>query len=271
MSKPQKTSTGRGQRTCGLVYGLPGIGKTRLMGSGSKSTLILHPPTDHVDSIPPDSEAEHVEVSDHAGLLEQFQALQQRADGYDHDVVVLDGITLMEEYGMDDVFQAAVDRNPHRAQFGWDKGEYGINRSRLTKWLRDMVGLSKSGQFDFWVTAHVMDWDDPVSGDSLWVPAFGSAKTNLSAKLCGYMNVVAYYGMSGKKGEENRTLLVDADGFIGKDQYDCFPKLKSGRHGFVNPTLSDVEAAIAKGRPAARTRKRRSGTTAKRRTRKTQS
>lgn len=251
-----------------LVYGLPGIGKTRLMGSSERKTLILHPPTDHVDSIPAGGNAEHIEMSDHREMLDAFQALHQKADGFDHEVVVLDGITLMEEYGMDDVFQAAVDRNPHRAEFGWDKGEYGINRSRLTKWIRDMVGLCKAGQFDFYMTAHVMNWEDPVTSEELWVPAFGSARTGLSAKLCGYMNIVAYYGMSGSKDEKQRTLLVDADGFIGKDQYDCFPKLKSGRHGFVNPTLSDVEAAIH-GQPT-RTRKRRTGsaTAAKRRTRR---
>jgi len=75
---------------------------------------------------------------------------------------------------------------------------------------------------------------------------------------------VAYMSATEKEDKERQeTLLVDAEGFVGKDQYRCFPKLKSGRHGFINPTMGDIEAVLKK-RAGARTRK----TASKRRTRR---
>lgn len=262
MNKPQSTATGRGRATCMCVYGMPGTGKTRLIGSSELPTLILHPPTDHIDSIPSSSSADHIELQDHNDMNDVFMELQQ--DGADYTKyregwVWLDGITLMEEYGMDDVFGAVIMKKPHRAEHGPDKGEYGVNRQRLQKWVRDMIGLSKAGQFNLGITAHPMMVEDPVTSEDIWVPQFGDTKGKLAFKLAGYMNIVAYYGTTAKKseGDLQRTLLTDPDGFIGKDQYDIFPKLKSGRHGFVNPTMRDVDEALAtKAKPSTRTRKR---------------
>lgn len=252
MIEPQPLRPGK--CVCLLVYALPGAGKTRLLGSAD-SALIIRPPTDHTDSIsPPAAGIEEVVVEDHNQISELYEWGQQGGFAK-YDWVGIDGITLLEEFGLDDVFQAAVDRKAERAEFGPDKGEYGINRSRLTKLLRDMVGLSKAGQFNLMVTAHVMEIYDHVKEQELWTPAFGSAKTTLSLKLCGYMNIVAYLQANEKEDEGRQEVLtVDAEGFVGKDQYNCFPALKSGRHGLVNPTMADVEAAIASKRKPARKR-----------------
>jgi hypothetical protein len=197
--------------------------------------------------------------------LKHFQWGQQGGYG-DFAWVWIDGLTLFEEIGMDDVFQAAIDRAPHRAEHGPDKGEYGVNRQRLSKWVRDMVGLSKAGMFNFGFTAHVMDYTDPVEDRELWVPQVGGYDGKMSMKMCGYTNILAYLSASEPKDKPRQELLVvDGDGFVGKDQYNCFPELKSGRHGFVNPSLTDVEAAITKARKPQRTRTRKGST--KRRTR----
>lgn len=262
MQTPQSTDTGRGQRACVCVYGLPGTGKTRLAGSSEKPTLLLHPPTDHVDSIPAGGNCDHIELQDHRDMTDAFQGLQQRGDEfkkYEDGWVWLDGITLMEEYGMDDVFGAVIQRKPHRAEHGPDKGEYGVNRQRLQKWVRDMIGLCKAGQFNLGITSHVMAVENPVTNEDIWVPQFGDTKGKLAFKLAGYMNIVAYYAAAEKDGKITRKLAVDQEGFIGKDQYNIFPRLKSGVHGIVNPTMSDVDELLAQvQKPATRTRKRRS-------------
>lgn len=243
-----------------LLYGLPGAGKTRLIGSGPK-TLILRPPTDHTDSIVLPADVDEIEVDDWAGMLEVFQAAQQ--GGFDkYEWFWLDSVTLMQEFGLDDVFQAAIDRQPARAQYGPDKGEYGINMSRLGKFVRDTVGLAKAGHFNFGMTAHVMELHDPVADEELWAPQVQGK--NMSHKFAGYMNIVAYLQ---KDDKGKRLLLTDAEGFVGKDQFDCFPALKSGRHGLVNPTMKDVDAAIkkARGNKPARKRAARSTTTTRKR------
>lgn len=236
------------------LYGLPGAGKTRLAGSSELPTLIIRPPTDHTDSIGAKRNVHEVVLHDWNEQLEHFQWGQQ--GGYkDYDWVWIDSVTLFEEIGMDDVFQAAIDRAPHRAEHGPDKGEYGVNRQRLGKWMRDMLGLCKAGQFNFGFTAHVMDYDDPVKDVTMWVPQVGGYDGKLSMKLCGYTNILAYLSANDEDDKPRKEVLtVDGEGFAGKDQYHCFPELASGRHGFTNPTLTDIEAAIQKARKPARKR-----------------
>lgn len=246
---------------CLLVYGLPGAGKTTLAGQ-CENGIIMRPPADSTGSIRhPAPGLREVIAEDHNHLAEALRKLQQRE--WECDWFWFDTISLWEDYGLDDVFDAAVLRKSSRAEFGPDKGEYGVNRSRMWTWLRNMVGLSKAGYFNFGITAHVMDWQNPVTGKTLWTPAFGSAKTTASSKLCAYMNIVAYLSKS-EKG--TRMLRIDDDGFVGKDEYDCFPEMKSGKHGFTNPTMEDIQAAIASvKKPAPRTRKKTTAQTARKR------
>jgi hypothetical protein len=263
--EPQPLQRGKG--VCILVYGVPGSGKTRFIGTGSK-TLIVRPPTDHTESIQDGADVEEIVVRDHGDLLEVFQGAQQGAYD-DFDWFWLDGVSAFEDHGLDDVFQAAIDRKPARADFGPDQGEYGINRSRIMTKLRDLVALSVAGKFNFGVTANVMQWYDPVAEEDIWIPMFGSVKNPLSPKLSGYMNIVAYLQVVKREEEEpQRALMVEADGFYGKDQFDCFPELKSGRHGMVDPTIPKLVSAMKKARrgekpkpsrkkPARRVKKRR--------------
>lgn len=262
--KPQKLQRAKNIAMC--IFGMPGAGKTRLLGSAN-SVLIVRPPTDHTDAIT-NPKAEELVAHDHSELLEIFQWGQQ--GGFDaYEWVGLDGISLLEDHGLDDVFQAAIDRKPDRAEYGPDKGEYGVNRHRLTKNLRDMVGLAKDGHFNFLVTANVMEWYDPVREEDIWMPAYGSKKTNLSLKMCGMMNIVAYMAAIEEEGKDRKEVLtIDSEGFAGKDQLNCFPKLKSGRHGFINPTMSDIEAAIKKARGSGGRKSPSKTTTNRRRSRR---
>lgn len=250
MTEPRPLSAA--STTCMLVYGIAGAGKTRMIGTGPK-TLILHPPTDHTESIEKPATVHEIVIPDHDELNATYKWGQQ--GGFKkYDWVWLDGISLMEDHGLDDVFAAAVARKSSRAEFGPDQGEYGINRTRLGTWVRNMVGLSKAGEFNFGVTANVMEVYDPVQEKDLWVPLFGSPKSTLHAKLCGYMNVVAYLAVVERDGKPTRrVLMTGARGFTGKDQYGAIDKM-------VDPTMPKVISAIKKARrptKAARTKRPR--------------
>lgn len=250
---PQSLS--RGKCVCMLLFGLPGVGKTRFIGTGD-STLIIRPPTDHTDSIELPANVEELVVRDWTDTFEVFQWGQQ--GGFKkYEWTWLDSISLFEDMGLDDVFADAVARKESRRAFGPDKGEYGINRSRLGKWIRDMVGLAEFGVTNFGVVANVMQWWDPVKQEDIWMPLVGSAQSSMAVKMCGYMNIVAYLQKAQVGQVQQRQLLVDAKGFAGKDQYNCFPELKSGRHGFTNPSMSDITEAIGAARKAGGSRPKR--------------
>lgn len=242
-----------------LVFGVAGSGKTRLIGTGSK-TLIIRPPTDSTASIEQPTDAIELVVHDHSELLETFQWLQQGRDADVYDWVWLDGISLFEDYGLDDVFQHVIDIKPSRAEHGPDKGEYGTNRQRIMKWVRDMVGLCETGQFNFGITAVPWNIYDPVREDDIWMPQVGPRDGSLSHKLCGYMNVVSYLRVIERKDKPTRRVLyTDRSGFAGKDQIT-----KGELNELVEPTMPKITAAFKDAR------KGQSGRRAKRPARKRQ-
>lgn len=262
--KPKAVARNQGVRM--MLYGLPGIGKTRLIASGPPC-LIIRPPTDSTDSIVLPSQAEEMVVEDWNQMLEVYQYLQQGEAKGKYKWVWLDTITLFQELGLDDIFDAAIARHPHRAEFGYDKGEYGVNMTRLGRWVRDMVGLANEDAFNFGMVAHVMEWHDPVQDQELWSPLI--AGKNMSPKMCGYCNIVAYYQETRRKGKPaQRLLLTDAEGFVGTDKLDAFPELKSGRHGFVDPSFDEVDAAIEAARKPSRPRTRKRPAARRKRTTK---
>ena len=239
--KPSKLERGKGIKL--MVFGVPGAGKTRFL-STTPRTLIIRPPTDSTHAIQETENVSEIVVRDWPDMWEVFEYLQQ--GGFEeHDWVWLDSISLFQDFGLDDVFSDAVDRKPSRKEYGPDKGEYGINMGRLAKWIRDMSGLCDTGAFNMGITAHPFEWYDPVREEDVWAP-FVQGK-NMSPKICGYMTIVAYLAEIKKKedsSETQRVLYSASEGFFGKDEFDCFPTLKSGKRGIVDPTMPKLLKAI---------------------------
>src|SRR4051812_14235093 len=97
------------------LYGIPGAGKTRIIGTGPK-TLIVRPPTDHTESIRGGDAHEKV-VRDWDDLYEVYEYL--RHGGHEEwDWVWLDSISLFQDHGLDDIWEKVVDEKPHRAKHG---------------------------------------------------------------------------------------------------------------------------------------------------------
>lgn len=237
--KPTKLDRGKGIKL--LVFGVPGAGKTRFL-STAKKTLIIRPPTDSTHAIQETGNVEEIVVRDWQDMWETFEFIQH--GGYEkYDWIWLDSISLFQDFGMDDVFQNAVDKKPSRAEHGWDKGEYGINFGRIGKWIRDMSGLCDTGAFNFGITAHPFEWYNPVIEEDVWMP-FIQGK-NMAPKICGYMTIVAYLAEVKRKDKPSQRILYSAaDGFFGKDEFDCFPKLSSGKHGIIEPTMPKLMKLI---------------------------
>lgn len=234
------------------VYGEPGIGKTRLLGTSPGKTLILRPPVDHVDSMLPADKARVKEwvIRDWEDMWEAQDYL--RHEGGKWDWVWLDSLSLLQDVLLDTVFEAAVTKNPARKEYWADKGEYGVNMGRLGSWMRYVVGPDL---FNFGWTGHTAvlpspdldDDGDPLEKLMPWVQG-----KNMSPKMCGYMNLVCFMERAGEKGR--RVLRSQSDPrFYAKDQFDAFT-------GGVlwDPTMPKVIEAIAgsQGRkPAATARK----------------
>jgi len=228
---------GRSSKINFLLYGPPGAGKTRMMGSNQR-TLIVHPPTDHMDSIRV-SGAEEWIVPDWGEMNNVGEFARHDGAKY-YDWIWLDSISLFQDAGLDDIWSGVIGQKPHRAEYSLDKGEYGINMWRLQTWVRNMVGLRG---FNFGITAHPQELENPITGEMKLQPWVQGK--NMSTKIQGYMNVVGYLEVVHQDGKEPRRVLRTwgTEKFEAKDQFDAFP---NGR--LVDPTMEKFEKAIAKAR-----------------------
>ncbi len=270
MPQPQPLEIGKGKTV--MLHGFPGVGKTRYIVGGCPDCLIIRPPQDNTDSIPPEANCEELVASDWVTMFEIFAWLQQGGHKK-YKWVWLDSISLMQDELLDDVLTDMLMRRPDLAmdkageggdttkrwhelaksgikipEFGADKGDYKVNFDRLAKWCRDMIGIAKAGAFNFGITAHPFERYDPVKKKDEWVPWIqGKGMIN---KICGYMNIICYLQENKTEDGNQRVLLTDSDGFMGKDQLHCFPELKSGRHGIIDPTGAKLVKAIKSSKVA---------------------
>jgi hypothetical protein len=238
------------------LFGFSGIGKTRLIGEYD-DTLIIRPPIEHTDSVRTRTFKEWV-VRSWSEMDEVLEYLQHK--GKDHSFVWLDSISAFQDTGLDDIWADVIAAKPHRKQYGVDKGEYGVNMTRLGQWVRAVVGLDA---FNFGWTAHPFlgnILNDEGSHDEILLPWVQGK--NMPLKMCGYMNMVAYYQIKKQKEKSVRVLRTNlTEHYFAKDQFDAFP---NGR--MVNPTMPKIMAAIEAARPKPAAKKR---TPARRRTRRT--
>ena len=243
-----------------LVFADPGWGKTRLAGSSPGKTLILRPPQDHTDSILKADRASTKEwvLNDWDDMWEAMEFC--RHDGKQFDWIWLDSISLLQDIGLDDIWNTVITEKPARKRYGLDKQEYGINMFRLSQLIRQIVA---AGEFNFGVTAHPAElaWsEDEETMDKLmpWVQG-----KNMAPKISGYMNMVAFGDQtdSGKR----QLHFTATSRYYAKDQFDAFPKGK-----LLDPTMPKIVDAIDKTRPAAKatgtSKTRRAGTSRRRTT-----
>jgi len=231
---------GQDEKVRMLVYAHPGRGKTVLAATSAElgKTLLIRSPVDHIPRMALASGAEQAVVHNWDEMYELLEFLRHEPDAYDW--VWLDSISLFQDVGLDDVFAAAIERNPARRKYGPDKGEYGVNMSRLAEWVRFVVG---SNTFNFGITAHPIPMIDPVEDGLILMPWVQGKQ--MAEKMCGYMNAVAYLEVRrNKAGKRYRVIHTQAtEDYYAKDQFDAFEDGK-----MINPTMAKIMAAIDKTR-----------------------
>lgn len=244
-----------------LMFGDPGIGKTEKLGE-LKNVLIIRPPGDHTESIADTTGIKEFVVKDWEDMdLIHMQLQQGLMDELFPDVdgkdrwVWFDSLSIFQDYGVDDVFKDAVARKESRKEFGADKGEYGINMQRLARHVRNMVGLSESGAFNYGVVCHAAELEDRAKGDVKLRPAVTGK--DMWSKIMGCMKTTVFVRVV-KQGKGTVRVFETKP----TEDWDAANKLGGlGSNGrMVEPTMPALVAALqggskAEGKPSRRKRK----------------
>lgn len=240
-----------------LLHGPPGIGKTLFIAQ-HKPTLIMHPPTDHLDSIQEPGNVKEMILNDHDDFDQAYEYLQQDGlaktfPGVDPlDIWVwLDSLSLFQHHGLDEIWKNLIAHKPDRKLWGLDKGEYGRNMERISRRVRELVGLSKSGAFHLGITCHSAMMEDPETEKDMLMPWVQG--NMMSTSTMAAMNVVGYYRWArigkGKKAKRVRVLdFHETDSFKAKDQLNAFGD--KGR--LVSPTMPEVHRMIRASKKGAK-------------------
>lgn len=224
-----------------MIYADPGAGKTWIAGSSARAdndTLIIRAPTDS---------AETVRIHHSGFKVEQFVARDWddmdeiheyvRHEDHGYRWIWADSVPLLQEIGLDSVMADLIARKPTRNEFVPDKGEYGENMSRISKWIRHMASLD----FNFGMTAHEMRYVSPKTGEeAIWPWVQGKMMTE---KICAYATVVGHLEVvESEKHGDVRVLHTRPHGeYYAKDGLGAFPE---GR--ILRPTVPKLEDAIAR-------------------------
>lgn len=250
---PRPLSSGKSVKL--MVVAASGWGKTRLAGTSAGTALFIRPPIDYVDSILPEDQDRHLEwvVQDWSAMEDVQEHL--RHEGEKYSWVWFDSISGYQDIGLDDIWDTVVTEKPARKRYGLDKGDYGINMQRLGRWVRDIATISDAGAFNFGITAWPAELSPSPDDDEVpekimpWVQG-----KNMSMKVCGYTNIVAFGEITAKGTRVLR--FQETDRMYCKDQFDMFPDYK-----LLNPTIPKIEAAVngkrSAAKPAQTTRRRR--------------
>lgn len=220
-----------------MVYSHPGVGKTVVAGTSPKAVLIQASGLDTAASAHAfGSKAKRWPVKtwdDMDEVLEYAEHEGKKAFSW----WWLDSITLFQELGLDDIMDDLVMAKPHRNLYVPDRGEYGENMNRLSRWVRAMTTLP----INFGITAHVGLTSDE-EGNEIYMPLVHGR--NMPQKICAYMEVVGYLKVAeDKEGEKHRVLYTQPNGkFYAKDGFDAFPQR------IVNPSVPKMLALIKKRR-----------------------
>ena len=259
----QSTRLNRSPYLKPLIFADPGAGKTVLAGS-SPNALLIRPPTDGTESLEKFGyECEEMEVETWAEMDEVYDHFSLSKSN-EFEWCWLDGISLFQEYGLDDIMDELVrpvekggKGKIHREPYNPGIENYGTNMNHLSKWIRQMVTLP----INFGVTA-IPERVEDRDGEVTYMP-YVQGK-NMSAKISGYFGLVANLRVvKGDDGEFHRVLYVQKDGkWYAKDRYNLTDK------GYiVDPTIPKIVDLREKAR-GARTKKAAKKTTKKTASRK---
>lgn len=241
-----------------LVHGEPGVGKSVLAGSAPKALILAHNLDETSSAAEFGSSAQVWHVPTHHEMEEAYQYIRHEGVN-EFEWICWDNGTLWQEQSLDRVMEDLVTEKPHRNRWVPDMHEYLVVQNQLSTYVRQFQALP----IHFLMVCHTMRTEDD-DGRIQYVPMIQGGQGQLSQKIAGYMNVVAYMSAVQKKEGETRKIYVNK-----RSRYLAKSRWKGLQGEMSDPTITKVMDAVRSefpslGNPPARGDSKTSSTKRKR-------
>jgi phage nucleotide-binding protein len=224
-----------------LIYGKSGVGKTRLCGSASavpemSPVLILDIEGGLLTLRKDFPQIDTVRIKAWKDFQEVYSALF--AGGHGYRTIVLDSLTEIQKFNMDQIMLNLVASNDDRDADVPSLREWGKNLEQTRRFVRAFRDLPYNVLF----TALEQEKEDrmkrPVKLPSL------SGK--MAQEVAAFLDIVCYYNMKEVEGEQRRVLqTVATESTTAKDRSGLLPPV------ILDPTMADLyDYIIKKTQPA---------------------
>lgn len=218
-----------------MVYGDPGVGKTRLVGSANEVPEMC--PVLALDfdggilSLKrnyPDMDV--VRLKNWNDFQKLYMALKKGDTGY--RTLAVDSLTEAQKFSMQTIMQDVVKKDSERDQDVPGLREWGKNGEQLRRLVRLFRDLPVHTIF----TAHVALQEDKKTQIVSKTPSLSG---KMARECAGFIDTVGYMYKKVVKGEIERLMLTSGtDTVIAKDRSDRLPKIVR------NPTMRDIYDAV---------------------------
>jgi phage nucleotide-binding protein len=211
-----------------LIYGEPGCGKTRIIGTCDavpemRKVCLLDVDGGAITLKETYPNVDVYQVDTFAKLQKIYDAL--RAGGHGYQTVGLDTITETNKYNMMDVMKALVQKDPNRNEYVPDRREWGIN-SEMT---RRMIRAFRNLPLNVIMTAHLKDTEDQTTGRQIKRPDLPG---QLSRQVAGFFDIVGFMYERQVKDEKTDAVvnkrLIGTKGIantVAKDRFNKLPRI----------------------------------------------
>jgi hypothetical protein len=216
-----------------LVYGDPGMQKTRLLGSASlvpelSPVLCIDVEGGTMSMATDYPGVDVVRVKKWGDIANVYEELFDNPGRY--RTVGLDSLSEMQKFSMTEIMKAAVRKNPDRDIEVPGMREWGINGEQI----RTLVRAFRDCGLNVIATSHAMD-DQSEGGNGKTKPALTGKLRN---EVAGFFDMVFYlYSKKVKEGDARRTAHL----LLSKGTPEVIAKDRSGR---IPEVLEDPSMAL---------------------------
>ena len=203
-----------------LVYGEPGVGKTRLCGSADnipemRKVLMVDVEAGSMSIRETNPDVDTVRVTTWKEMQEVYDYLY--AGNHDYSTVILDSLTEIQKFNMMDIMTQRVAEREDLDPDVPGMREWGKNLEQMRRFVRAFRDLDMNTFF----TALAKSDQDKRTGITTKKPSLSG---KLADEVAGFLDIVIYMYVKEVDGQASRMILTGAtEQFIAKDRTGRLP------------------------------------------------